>query len=78
MEVKATQAEDEAFELGSSEVELAIDSANRRKKEFVILHVLDALSDSPQFRLLPNPYDRKHRDKYKFEEAGLRVRYETT
>ncbi len=41
------------FELGSSEVELAIDSANRRKKEFVILHVLDALSDSPQFRLLP-------------------------
>ncbi|MES9811334.1 MAG: DUF3883 domain-containing protein [Candidatus Thiodiazotropha sp.] len=78
VEVKATQAEDEAFELGSSEVELAIDSANRRKKEFVILHVLDALSDSPQFRLLPNPYDRKHRDKYKFEEAGLRVRYETT
>jgi len=78
VEVKATQAEDEAFELGSSEVELAIDSANRRKKEFVILHVLDALSDSPQFRLLPNPYDRKYRDKYKFEEAGLRVRYETT
>jgi len=78
VEVKATQAEDEAFELGSSEVELAIDSANRRKNEFLILHVLDALSDSPQFRLLPNPYDRKYRDKYKFEEAGLRVRYETT
>ncbi len=78
VEVKATQAEDETFELGSSEVELAIDSANRRKKEFVILHVLDALSDSPQCRLLPNPYDRKYRDKYKFEEAGLRVRYETT
>jgi len=76
VEVKATQSEDEAFELGSSEVELAIDSANRRKKEFVILHVLDALSDSPQFRLLPNPYDRKHRVKYKFEDAGLRVRYE--
>jgi hypothetical protein len=76
VEVKATQAEDEAFELGSSEVELAIDSANRRKKEFVILHVLDALSDSPRFRLLPNPYDRKHRNKYRFEEAGLRVRYD--
>lgn len=78
VEVKATQAKDEAFELGSSEVELAIDSANRRKKEFVILHVLDALSDSPQFRLLPNPYDRKHKGKYHFEEAGLRVRYEVS
>ena len=78
VEVKATQAEDEAFELGSSEVELAIDSANRRKKEFVILHVLDALSDSPQFRLLPNPYDRKHKGKFHFEEAGLRVRYEVS
>ena len=78
VEVKATQTEDETFELGSSEVELAIDSANRRKKEFVILHVLDALSKSPQFRMLPNPYDKKYRNKYKFEEAGLRVRYETT
>ena len=78
IEVKATQGEDEIFELGSSEVELAIDSANRRKKEFMILHVLDALSDNPKFRLLPNPYDRKHRDKYHFEEAGLRVRYETS
>jgi hypothetical protein len=78
VEVKATQAEDEAFELGSSEVELAIDSANRRKKEFVILHVLDALSDAPSIRLLPNPYDRKHREKYHFEEAGLRVRYEVS
>ena len=75
VEVKATQAEDEAFELGSSEVELAIDSANRRKKEFVILHVLNALDDVPGIRLLPNPYDRKHRSKYHFEEAGLRVRY---
>ncbi len=78
VEVKATQAEDEAFELGSSEVELAIDSANRRKKEFVILHVLNALGDAPSIRLLPNPYDRKHKDKYRFEEAGLRVRYEVS
>ena len=78
VEVKATQTGDEAFELGSSEVELAIDSANRRKKEFVILHLLDVLSDSPQFRLLPNPYDRKYKNKYKFEVAGLRVRYEIT
>ena len=76
IEVKATQGEDEAFELGSSEVELAISLANGRKKEFVILHVLNALGDAPSIRLLPNPYDRKHKDKYHFEEAGLRVRYE--
>jgi len=77
LEVKATQGEDEAFELGSSEVELAIDSADRRKKEFIIMHVLNALSGTPNIRLLPNPYDKKHRTKYNFEEAGLRVRYET-
>lgn len=78
VEVKGTLAEEEAFELGSSEVELAIDSANRRKKEFVVMHVLNALGDAPTIRLLPNPYDRKHRDKYQFEEAGLRVRYEVS
>lgn len=77
VEAKATQAEDEAFELSSSEVELAIDSANQRKKKFVILHILHALGDEPTLRLLPNPYDRKHRAKYYFEEAGLRVRYES-
>ena len=76
IEVKATQGEDGTFELGSTEVELAIESANRRKKDFIILHVLNALTDAPIFRMLPNPYDRKHKSKYNFEEAGLRVRYE--
>lgn len=75
VEVKASQGEDDTFELGSSEVELAIGTASPSNKEFVILHVLNALGDSPRFRLLPNPYDRKHRGKYHFEEAGLRVRY---
>ena len=78
IEVKATQVEDEAFELGSSEVELAIASANRTKKKFMILHVLNALEDAPSIRLLPNPYDKKHRAKYHFEEAGFRVRYEVS
>ena len=75
VEVKATQAENEAFELGSSEAELAINSANRRKKNFVILHVLNALDNTPSIRILPNPYDERYKDKYYFEEAGLRVRY---
>ena len=66
------------WEHGSSEVELASDSANRIKKEFVISHVLNALGDVPGIRLLPNLYDRKHRVKYHFEKAGLRVRYEVS
>jgi len=78
IEVKATKSDAEVFELGPSEVKLAIDYASGRKKEFLILHVLYALSDSPKFRFLPNPYKRKHRNKYRFEEAGLRVRYKTT
>ena len=75
VEVKATQTENEVFELGSSEVELAIDTAKRQKKEFIILHVINALSKTPRIRVLPNPYSRKHRNKYKFDEAGFRVRY---
>ena len=77
IEVKATLGNAEVFELGSSEVKLAIDAANRRKEEFVIWHVLDALSANPVFRRLPNPYNKRYRSKYRFEEAGLRVRYNT-
>jgi hypothetical protein len=76
IEVKATQGEDDSFELGSSEIELAVDMANRRKEEFGILHVMDALSERPRFRLLPNPYDKRYKGKYRFENAGLRIRYE--
>jgi len=75
IEVKATQSNDEAFELGSSEVELAIDKATRKKESFRILHVVNALSEAPYFRLLPNPYDSRFAKKYKFEGTGLRVRY---
>ena len=78
VEVKATQSENEVFELGSSEVELAIGTANRQKKEFIILHVINALSKAPRPRVLPNPYSKKHRNKYKFEEAGFRVRYKAS
>lgn len=78
VEVKATRAEDETFNLGPSEVELAIASANRTKKKFMILHVLNALEDEPSIRLLPNPYDKKHSAKYRFEEAGFKVRYQVS
>ena len=76
IEVKATQGDDESVELGSSEVRLAVEKAGKRKEVFQILHVLDALSTDPKFRFLPNPYDKKFRTKFRFEEAGLRIRYE--
>ena len=77
IEVKATQGDDESVELGSSEVRLAIEKAGKRKEVFQIIHVLNALSTEPQFRFLPNPYDKKYRTKFRFEEAGLRIRYES-
>ena len=75
VEVKASQNENYVFELGSSEVSLAIRLANRRNSEFLILHVLNALDDY-FIRILPNPYSKKFKDMYRFEEAGFRVRYE--
>lgn len=74
-EVKASQSDDESFEMGSSEIRLAFECANRRKRQYQIIHVLNALSDSPLIRILPNPYDSKQQDRYRFEEAGLRLRY---
>lgn len=75
-EVKATTGDDEIFELGSSEIRLAVELANGRKKIFSIIHVMDALSDSPEIRLLPNPYSKKYKSFYQVEDAGLRIRYE--
>ncbi|TGD72178.1 DUF3883 domain-containing protein [Mangrovimicrobium sediminis] len=74
-EVKASQSDDESFEMGSSEIRLALGCAKGWKRQFRIIHVLNALTDSPILRILPNPYDSKQQDRYRFEEAGLRVRY---
>ena len=40
------------------------------------MHILNAFSKSPKTRLLPNPYDKKSSNKYKIEDAGLRLRYD--
>jgi len=74
-EVKASQGDDETFELGSSEVRLAINASKGRTKRYFILHILNALSDAPDFFLLPNPYDNKNAGKYRFEGTGFRLRY---
>jgi hypothetical protein len=75
IEVKATQGEDESIELGSSEVEIAIDKAGKRREVFKILHIVNALSERPVFRMLPNPYDKRFKKNFRFEDAGLRIRY---
>jgi hypothetical protein len=77
IEVKTTQGNDDSFELGSSEVRtLALDKAHRKKELFHILHLVSALSEKPELRLLPNPFNRRHGGKYRFENARLRVRDE--
>ena len=75
IEVKASRGDDEAFDLGPTEIQHAIEVANKRNIKFMILHVTDALTMNPHFRLLPNPYDGKYQRFYRIEEAGLRVRY---
>lgn len=78
IEVKASQGEDETFKLGSSEIRLSMELAKKkrsRKEVFKILHVTNALSESPGFLLLPNPYDQKFQSYFVVEEADARVRY---
>ena len=76
IEVKATQGDQAGFELGPTEVRLALEKAHRRKETFHVLHVMDVLSREPVLRMLPNPFAPRHRAKYVFEDAGFRVRYQ--
>lgn len=76
IEVKATQGDEEVFELGLSEIRRAVQVANRRKEKFIIFHITDALSDSPKFRFLPNPYDKKYSKLYRIFNAGLKIQYQ--
>jgi len=75
IEVKASMEENDSFELGSSEIRKAMDLVKKKKHIFVIMHVQNALSKNPKFRLLPNPYDPKCHGVYSIEDAGARIRY---
>ena len=77
IEVKASQGDEEIFELGISEIRKAIEIANKRKEKFLILHITNALSDSPRFRFLPNPYDKKYNKSYRIFNAGLKIQYQS-
>lgn len=76
IEVKASQGDEEVFELGLSEIRKAVEVANQRKKKFIIFHITNALSDSPEFRFLPNPYDKKYSKSYRIFNAGLKIQYQ--
>ena len=76
IEVKAAQGDKEVFELGLSEIRKAVEVANRRKEKFIIFHITDALSGSPKFRFLPNPYDKKYSKFYRIFNAGLKIQYQ--
>lgn len=79
IEVKATEGENESFTMGSSEIRLAMKLAPKSRKKtknvFVILRVSNALSVTPSFQLLPNPYDQKYQSHFVIEEADVRVKY---
>ena len=75
IEVKATEGDEESFELGLSEIRRALEAANKRKAKFMILGINKALSTEPDFQFLPNPYDRQYQKSYDIQNAGLRIRY---
>lgn len=78
VEVKATQGDADVFSLRSSEIALAMEitgKSKRRKETFLIVHVKNALSASPNAVVLPNPYDPASEGLFRIEEAEARVRY---
>jgi hypothetical protein len=76
-EVKSTSSEGDEFELGSSEIRKAVECAKSKRAIYRIVHVHNALSSSPTYRVLPNPYEEANAGLFVFEDAGLRVRYRT-
>jgi len=78
VEVKASAGNALAFTLGSSEIALAKDLAKQKKGRrdlFVLVHVRNALSDSPDPVILPNPYGPRGKHVFRIEEADARIRY---
>lgn len=78
VEVKATAGDDESFTLGSSEIALAMKLASRKRSQhgrFILVHVKNVLSPSPEAVVLPNPYDARASEVFTIEDADARIRY---
>lgn len=82
IEVKSSEGDQENFTLGSSEIRLAMDlakeSRRRSKESFLVLRIANALTSTPVFKLLPNPYDERYQPMFFIVEADARVRYKVT
>ncbi len=78
VEVKASAGDEPAFTLGSSEIALAMELAKRKKgrrDRFVLVHVRNALSASPEAVVLPNPYHSDGTGVFRIDQADARIRY---
>lgn len=71
-EVKATSGSDSRFELGESEVRKASECARRRRDDYRILFITNALSsDLREIHVLRNPMDPANDRYFGFPGAGL-------
>jgi hypothetical protein len=70
--VKATKGTDTRFDLGESEVVKAADCARRRRDDYRIIFIANALNaDTRALYILRNPMDPRNQRFYRFPGAGL-------
>ena len=75
VEVKATAGDETQFELGISEIGAATRLARGRGGRWRILRVRQALSSSPEFDWLPNPFQEGFKQQFRLHKGGMRVSY---
>lgn len=78
VEVKSTSGDEPSFNLGSSEIALAMEMASKKRaprERFVLIHVMKVLSPEPEAVVLPNPYDAKSSGIFRIDRADARVEY---
>ena len=76
VEVKATAGDETQFELGISEIRAATRLARGRGGSWQILRVRRALSSSPEFDWLPNPFQEGFKQQFRLHKGGMRVSYQ--
>ena len=75
IEVKATAGDETQFDLGISEIGAATRLARGRGGRWRILRVRQALSSSPEFDWLPNPFQEGFKQHFRLHKGGMRVSY---
>lgn len=76
IEVKSTTGDDRTFDLGASEVRYAAEVAQSPiNGRYLILRVKRSLLATPDFEVLPNPFEPKYRDRYVFSRNSFQISY---